>query len=121
LCLNRPVLGTPVGGLVEMVVEGESGWLASGTGEGALAEALVGVLDGRGEVSGLVGSGGPRGWGEVLCDERGILDGYEGLVGVGVARPVGSSRWGVGRLPLVSVVVPYFGASEFVLETVESV
>ena len=45
LCLNRPVLATPVGGLVELVRPGHSGWLASGTGAVALEDALEELLD----------------------------------------------------------------------------
>ena len=93
LHLNRPVLGTPVGGLVELVVPGVSGWLASGCGVVALEEAVGGLLDGRERVGELVGSGGPVGVARRLSDERGILDGYEGL---GRVRSWRARRRGVG-------------------------
>ncbi len=44
---GRPVLGTPTGGLAEMVQPGRSGLLAEGTSIEALAAALERVLDGE--------------------------------------------------------------------------
>ena len=119
LHLNRPVLGTPVGGLVEMVARGRSGWLASGTDAVALGEALEALLDARSEVQGLVRAGGPVAVARGLCDEREILDGYEGLARAELTRPV-ARRGAGGRLPLVSAIVPYYRASGFVRETIES-
>ena len=121
LHLNRPVLATPVGGLVEMVAPGRSGWLASGTDAVALEVALEGLLDARGEVEGLVRAGGPVAMARALCDEREILDGYEGLARAPLVRPVARARAvGRGGLPLVSAIVPYFRASGFVRDTFES-
>jgi glycosyltransferase involved in cell wall biosynthesis len=123
LWCNRPVLGTPVGGLVEMVVSGRSGWLAAGTGVGDLAEAVGGVLDSREQVGELIGAGGPVARARELCDEQRIVDGYEGLARAVISRPVASRRVGVRSgdgWPLVSAVVPYFGAARYVAETVDS-
>jgi glycogen synthase len=121
LHLNRPVLGTPVGGLVEMVREGCSGWLAAGPGAVALADAVEGLLAARGRVGELVRSGSPVGWARGLSDEREILDGYEALARVPLGRAV-ARRGPVGgqSLPLVSAVVPYFRAARFVRETIAS-
>ncbi len=49
LHLNRPVLGTPVGGLVELVRPGRSGWLARGTDAVAFEDALGELLERRAE------------------------------------------------------------------------
>ena len=120
LRLNRPVLGTPVGGLVELVRRGRSGWLASGTDAVALGDALERLLDARGEVQELVRGGAPVAYARGLCDEREILEGYERLAGAELARPVARRRV-CGSLPLVSVVVPYYRMSGFVREAIESV
>ena len=122
LHLNRPVLGTPVGGLVELACGG-GGWLASGTGSVALAEALLGLLDDREGVGALVRSGAPLARARALCDEREILDGYEGLARAVLTRPVAGGvrrRLVGGEEPLVSVVVPYFRAWRWVGEAVRS-
>ena len=123
LACNRPVLGTPVGGLVEMVQPGRSGWLASGTHAPALGNAIERLLDARDEVKGLVRSGGPAAVARELSDEREILDAYQGLARVALVRPVARRSAGgraSGRLPLVSAVVPYHRAARFVSDTVES-
>ena len=119
LHLNRPVLGTPVGGLVEMVRRGGSGWLAPGTDATALEAALQALLDDRDEVRELVRSGAPVAVAQALSDEREILDGYEQLTRAVLARPVGG--WVCERRPLVSAVVACAQAAEFVKATIESV
>ena len=118
LHLNRPVLGTPVGGLVEIVKPGISGWLADDSDSDAIARSLEYVLDHRDEVQRLVRSGGVVQRAAQLCDEGEILDGYEGLAR---CRPRRRRRVVGGGWPLVSVVVPYFRSSEFVADTVRSV
>jgi glycogen synthase len=121
LHLNRPVLGTPVGGLVELVAGGRSGWLAGGTDAVALEDALEGVLRARGEVRELVRAGAPVEHARGLSDEREILDAYEALARVPLRRPVARDGVsGAGGVPLVSAVVPYFGAARFVREAVAS-
>ncbi len=119
LHLNRPVLGTPVGGLVELVRPGVSGWLAKGTDSVALGEAFEELLECGAQARELVAEGVPRDHARALSDEREILDGYEALMGVELERSVqrrGSRR----ELPLVSAIVPYFRASRFVGEAVAS-
>lgn len=119
LHLNRPVLASPVGGLVEMVAEGVSGWLAAGSDPGSLAGGLERVLDDRGEVERLVGSGLVVGHARGLTEPDGIVAGCRELAGLRPrARGVGVS--GRGGLPLVSAVVPYYRASGFVRDTIES-
>lgn len=92
LHLNRPVLATPVGGLVEMVVPGRSGWLAAGTGPAALAGAVEDLARTPEQVGSLIQAGGPAARARELCDEREILDGYRRLAGAEMARPRPSSN-----------------------------
>ena len=117
LHLNRPVLATPVGGLPEMVVTGESGWLANGTEPAALAEALGEVLEGRSQLEAMVRSGGPARVAAALTDPRPIIDAYGALL---AERPE-RGRWRpTTEAPLVSAVVPYHAMGEFVHDTVSS-
>ncbi len=116
LHLNRPVVATPVGGLVEMVSPGATGWLAGGSDSDALARALEQVLDDRGEVERLVRSGSLTAHARALCHEGQILDRYEELARVKPRR----SRRRLAPAPLVSAIVPYFRASRYVRDTVES-
>lgn len=119
LHLNRPVLATPVGGLVELVQPGQSGWLAGGTDAVALADALESLLDRRDELEQLVRSEGPRSRGSALTDEREILDSYQGLARIDPRRPVPRRR-AQAKPPLVSAIVPYYRAARYVMETIES-
>ena len=124
LHLNRPVLATPVGGLVEMV-GGEGcagGWLAPGTGWRDLAVALERVLDSRARLVELVGGGGLVSRASTLADGPGIVEGYAGLVAGGVRRGSGvRSRPGPeDRVPLVSAIVPYYRSARFVSQTIAS-
>jgi glycogen(starch) synthase len=126
---GRPVLGTPTGGMVEMVAPGRSGLLAAGTSPGQLAEAIERVLDG--ELAELP-SDGPRGVFEELTDPEPIREAYLELARTGGGtRPVKEARrepgGGVaaaigqgGSAPLVSIVVTYFRLAEYVAEAIES-
>jgi glycosyltransferase involved in cell wall biosynthesis len=117
--LNRPVVGTPVGGLVELVEPGVSGWLADGTDRGALARALERVLDRAGDVERLVRSGELVARARALCDQREILDRYQELARLKPRQRRVRAR-AAGRLPLVSAIVPYYRSSRYVRETIES-
>jgi glycogen synthase len=124
LHLNRPVLATPVGGLVEMV-GGEGcagGWLAPGTGWRDLAVALEEVLDSRERLVELVGGGGLVSRASTLADGPGIVEGYTGLVAGGVRRGsnVRSRPEPEDRVPLVSAIVPYYRSARFVSQTIAS-
>ena len=119
LHLNRPVLGTPVGGLVEIVRPGVSGWLAEDSDSGALQRALDALPARRGELESIVRSQGPREPARELCDEGEILDRYQELARLAprARRVVGG---GSRPRPLVSAVVPYYRSSRFVADTVRS-
>ena len=114
---NRPVLGTPVGGLTEMVVAGRSGWLTHDTSAEAIGAAVERLADDPGEVRSLVQSGGPRARFEELTDPQALVRRYRRLAVAG-RRP--SVRQDSGA-PLVSVVIPYFRLERYIGQTVESV
>ena len=117
--LNRPVLGTPVGGLVELVAPGVSGWLACASDVLALEGALERLLNSRGELEGMVRGWLPAARGQELAKDAEILDGYRALARAAVGRLVGRGRVSQRR-PLVSAVVPYYRGSRFVMGAVES-
>ena len=117
--LNRPLLGTPVGGLVEMVVPGQSGWLARGTDPESLLAALEALLDDRAGLEAMVRSGSPARLARSLTDGRQITEAYQALA---AERPLRARRRG-GRpaeQPLVSAIIPYHATAQFVRETVTS-
>lgn len=118
LHLNRPVLSTPVGGLVEMVMAGRSGWSTSGTDAVALGDSLDRLLDQPTQVQALVRGAGPLGVARGLCDEQAILDAYEGLARADLVRPV--PRRTSRPRTLVSVVIDCADASRTVSDTIAS-
>jgi glycogen synthase len=116
LALNRPVLGTPVGGLTEMVQE-RSGWLARDTTVAALVEALAERLDDPDAITDLIAAGGPREVFEELTDPDLLLERYQQLLAEPRPRAVCAAR----RTPLVSIVVPYYRLEEFIEPTLDSI
>jgi len=118
LHLNRPILATPVGGLAELVAPGASGWLARGTGASALADALEALLDRKQEVQDMVRAGTPLAHGRALSDDHEIVGAYRELAGA--TRRRGSPRSASAGAPLVSAIVPYYRASRFLAQTIDS-
>jgi glycogen synthase len=114
---NRPILGTPVGGLTEIVLRGRSGWLARDTSVEALAGAVSQLRDEREQIVGLIRQGEPRAVFEELTNPTRILAGYRELL----EAPRPRSRRPAARRPLVSVVVPYFQLERYIEETLASV
>ena len=117
--LNRPVLATPVGGMVELVRPGSSGWLGHDTDPVALEESLEAILDARGEVEDLVRHARPLARARALSQDQEILDGYRSLVGEPSRRERGPRR-PLSRPPLVSAIVPYYRAARYVMQAIES-
>jgi glycosyltransferase involved in cell wall biosynthesis len=117
--LNRPILATPVGGLVELVAPGHSGWLAGGTDHVALEQALESVMGATGALKEMVRSGAPLARSRELGDEREILDGYQTLLRAEPVRP-GARRRASRKPPLVSAIIPYYRAHRYVREAVQS-
>ncbi|MGI9657884.1 MAG: glycosyltransferase [Gaiellaceae bacterium] len=114
--LNRPVLGTPTGGPLEMVEDGRSGWLTNDASVAAIARGLDKLAAAPQTVDRITGSRAPRRRFAELTSESPILDGYRALL-ESAARP----RRPTSRSPgLVSVVVTYFALAEHVEETVAS-
>jgi glycogen synthase len=126
---NLPILASPVGGLTELVEHGVTGWLAPSSGREALRDALTALFERREEVERLRMSGAIRERLRRLGDPGPVEEAYEGLLGPGgapapaaVRSPAGGAprrATGIGE-PLVSGIVPYFRASEYVEEAVGS-
>jgi glycogen synthase len=113
---NRPVLATPVGGLVEIVEPGVSGWLAGGADWRSLAAELDRLLDARAEPARMVEAGGPLHSYERLTRRDEIVRAYEDLIGVG-RKPAPAPR---SSRRLVSAIVPYFQLADYVEDTLAS-
>ncbi len=119
--LNRPVLATPVGGLTALVASGRSGWLAAGTDAVALEEALEHLLGQIEALEEMVRTGGPCVHARGLSDDQEILDSYRALVDDPPRsdhhrfRPADDHT-----VPLVSAILPYYRAWEYVAEAVDS-
>ncbi|MGI8714106.1 MAG: glycosyltransferase [Solirubrobacteraceae bacterium] len=120
LHLNRPVLATPVGGLVELVEPGVNGWLAGGTDPVALAQALEALLGRSDELAQIVRGQAPIARARALSDDREILDAYQALAAHPPPRRHGRGVSASARPPLVSAIVPYFRAAQYVRDTIDS-
>ncbi len=127
--LNRPLLATPVGGMCELIRPGRSGWLTPGTDPVALEEALVALLETREGLAETVVAGGPHAQARSLSNDEEILDGYQAVMRdpprLQPRRSKAADRSnlppaGTPAPPLVSAVVPYYRASSYVREAVES-
>lgn len=116
---NRPVIGTPVGGLTEMVEHGVSGWLAREATPAALLDVLEGLIEDPAPVRAAIDAGAPRAAFDRLVDGDRTREDYLGVIGR-PARGDRAARPGRGRSD-VSVVVPYFRMHEHVAETVDSI
>jgi glycosyltransferase involved in cell wall biosynthesis len=102
-----------------MVGRAGSGWLAGGTDAAALGQALERLLERTDEVEEAVRSEAPLGRGRALSEEREILDGYEALASARPPRLL-PRRTRPGRPPLVSAIVPYYRASRYVRDAIDS-
>jgi glycosyltransferase involved in cell wall biosynthesis len=124
LAAGRPVLGTPTGGMVEMLASPDAGWLTEGVGEEALARKIEELLDRPDEVDELIASGGPARAYAQLTDHAAFHAEYRAAVGEGEREPSSSSRNGSpwrASPPLVSVVIPYFRLERYIEDTLRSV
>ncbi len=115
-----PVLATPVGGPAELVAPNVTGWHTDDLGSRALGRALLALLEDRDEVERVRSSGSIYERFVELTDPESILDAYECMFeGMRTTRRVGRRRDAASE-PLVTGVVPYYRASEYVGEAVES-
>ena len=115
---NRPLLATPVGGLVELARPGRGGFLVEDTTPAALQAGIERCLDRREEVAALIGERGPRSVFDEVADPERLVAGYRALAGEPPPRP---PRAVSAEPPLVSVVVPYFELESVVGETLASI
>jgi glycogen(starch) synthase len=116
---NRPVLATPVGGLVEMVEPGRSGWLTETPTVDGLLELLEPLIAEPERARALTAAGGPRAALQRLSEPDRTRAAYAQLIDEGAPR-AGRPRRGRAQ-PTVSVVVPYYRMDEFVEATIRSI
>jgi glycogen(starch) synthase len=114
---NRPLLATPVGGLVEMVQPGVTGWLTRDTSAAAITAAIQRLAADPEEVAEVIRSEAPRERWRELTDPAALITGYQELVAGRAPQPARRRR---RQPPLVSVIVPYFQLEDCVEETVRS-
>jgi glycosyltransferase involved in cell wall biosynthesis len=113
-----PVLAAPAGDLGEVVGEGVGGWVAAGAGSHALGRALCRLEADRSELERVRSSGAPRRRAEELTDPERILDAYDELLAQRRRRVAAPAV--AAEPPLVTGIVPYYRASEYVAEAVAS-
>jgi glycosyltransferase involved in cell wall biosynthesis len=124
---NRPIIATPVGGFVEIVRPGASGWLTADTGAESLATLIERLLYSREEVERIRLEGLPAGVFSELVDPEPIIAGYRQLLdGPGRWSPASPGRGPSSRSvaaasePVVSIVIPYYHLAAHIAETVAS-
>lgn len=115
-----PVLATPVGGQTAFIEDGVSGWLADGIGPGPLGRVLRRLLADRSELERVRGSGAVFESFLRFTDPEAVLTQYEELFAAVEAERPAPVVVGGGEKPLVSAVVPYYRASAYVEEAVDS-
>jgi hypothetical protein len=122
LAAGRPVLGTPTGGMVELLESREAGWLAQDCSEHALATAVETLVDHPREIDGLIASRAPEHVYARLTDPAAFRAEYVDAVEAGRDTALRRDRRPPRPAPpLVSVVIPYFRLERFVEDTVRSV
>lgn len=114
---NRPILATPVGGLVGMVEHERTGWLTRDSSPEAIAEAIQRLAADPEAVADVIRSRAPRERWRELTDPAVLVQNYQDLVASRVPQPPRRPRL---HPPLVSVVVPYFKLHDYVEQTVRS-
>lgn len=116
-----PILAAPVGGLIELVEHGVTGWLARGPGATALREALRELLERREELERVRASGEIFERFRRLAGPERIAAAYERALAARPGAPPPRRSRAVSRgEPAVTGVVPYFRASAYVEEAVGS-
>ncbi|MEV4420866.1 glycosyltransferase [Patulibacter sp. NPDC049589] len=123
LAAGVPILGTPVGGLVEMVgppdEDGErpGGWLSRDPSRGALSERLAQLVDDPSAVRRPEVAVHARAHFDRLIDSGPILEAYDRLAST---TPRGAVPTPPRARPSVTIVVPYYRLETHVAETVRS-
>jgi glycogen synthase len=117
LMLNRPVLASPVGGLLDLARPGVSGLLAAEASAEALQVEIEKLLEDRAPLASMIQACGPRRVFDELTDPGQLVERYRALASAARPRPARPRH----APPLVSIVVPYFKLERFVADTLESV
>ncbi len=119
LSQNRPVLASPVGGLLGMIEPDRSGWFCGDVSASALKTAIDGLLDEPERVRALSDAESPRARFDQLTDRDVVRSRYVALVDEhrSARRSIAPRR---GK-PLVSIVVTYFELDDFVEETLGAI
>jgi glycosyltransferase involved in cell wall biosynthesis len=78
---NRPVLATPVGGVLAAIQPGRTGWLTAGTGIDDLRAGIEALRARRTEIDGLIAAGTPRACLDAMLDHEGIAASLVELAG----------------------------------------
>jgi glycogen synthase len=113
-----PVLATPVGGLTGYVEPGVSGWLADGTGAGAIGRALAALLEDREEVERVRGSGEVFEAFRRFTDPAAFFAAFDRLLEAAPASR--SAARPAAPEPRVTAVVPYYRSHRYVEAAVGS-
>ena len=114
-----PVLATPVGGLIEIVNDGVTGWHSAGTDRAAIQDAIERLPANRAELERVRASGEVFRRFRRLSDPDAVLAEYDELLGELRARS-SRRRPTSAPEPPVTGIVPYFGEHEHVGEAVRS-
>jgi glycosyltransferase involved in cell wall biosynthesis len=72
LAWNRPVLSTPVGGVIAAIQPGRTGWLTAGTDVADLEAGIAALVERREEIERMIAAGTPRAGLEEQLDDDGI-------------------------------------------------
>jgi glycosyltransferase involved in cell wall biosynthesis len=78
MACGRPAVGTPVGGMPELIVEGETGWLARSTEVADVSDALERAWSARSQWP-LIGAKAQANVATMYDQDRSILDIIEAL------------------------------------------
>ena len=85
---NRPVLATPVGGVVDAIEPGRTGWLTDDASAAALRAGIERLRERREEIARLIADGAPRAGLEARLDHEGLVSAYLELAAGGDAPAV---------------------------------
>lgn len=115
-----PLLATPVGQLPALVEAGETGWLADGTGPGAIRRALVGLLEEPERVAEMRASGAVAERYRRATDPERVRARYERLLAEPAPSSAARRPAAPSPAPLVTGVIPYHRAARYAEEAVQS-
>ncbi|MDQ3849597.1 MAG: glycosyltransferase family 4 protein, partial [Actinomycetota bacterium] len=102
LAANRPVLATPVGGIVVGFQIGRSGWLMADASDAAIAEGLADLATRRAEIASLIRNGVPRETVEAMADGEEVRARYLALAEATPAAPAADAP---SARPAVTAIV----------------